>query len=492
MEEDEEEGKMSYVVNGSKTTLLGSWDEENIAQLLATAEKHRRGGHGGDGAEAAAESEEDVKQPGENGEDDDDDSPCWHWQNLPESQAYSLYLLRWETELQLELGHSISSMIRSLGASAVQDVLSVTVLTTLAVAAFWPVLLLQLTSIIDNLWTIAVERADLAGKELARALLNREHGSRPVTLVGYSMGARVIFSCLRELAHQLHQDINFYEEEVEPVPGSVDASAEDGECAVQPNANADDSDELTLSGINESSAVPTAKEEASTPRTYTSSISNAGSSLFRMVRNTTSSIASTTSNVVSSAASTASSAFTSSSSDASRQAADGKVKSATDSPNPQKNALRGLIEHVVLLGAPVSHKSRVWGAARELVSGRIINGYSTRDMVLAVVYRYQRFQMAVSGVSPVEGEGAEGIENIDLSDIVEKVSCCLKRMHVYSVVVLYANECWFLMQHTDYGQKLPQILREIDLLGLRKSADLRVLSTMTTSETEEIRGTVEL
>jgi hypothetical protein len=48
------------------------------------------------------------------------------------------------------------------------------------------------------------------------------------------------------------------------------------------------------------------------------------------------------------------------------------------------------------------------------------------------------------------------------------------------------------MQHTDYGQKLPQILREIDLLGLRKSADLRVLSTMTTSETEEIRGTVEL
>eukprot|EP01033_Poteriospumella_lacustris_P003161 gene3161-2326_t len=241
MEEDEEEGKMSYVVNGSKTTLLGSWDEENIAQLLATAEKHRRGGHGGDGtAEAATESQEDAKQPGKNSEDEDDDSPCWHWQNLPESQAYSLYLLRWETELQLELGHSISSMIRSLGASAVQDVLSVTVLTTLAAAAFWPVLLLQLTSIIDNLWTIAVERADLAGKELARALLNREHGSRPVTLVGYSMGARVIFSCLRELAHQLHQDINFYEEEVEAVPGSVNASAEDDECAVQPNANADD------------------------------------------------------------------------------------------------------------------------------------------------------------------------------------------------------------------------------------------------------------
>lgn len=100
-----------------------------------------------------------------------------------------------------------------------QDVLSVTVLTTLAAAAFWPVLLLQLTSIID---TIAIERADQAGKELALALSNSEHGSRPVTLVGYSLGARVIFSCLRELAFQLNQDVNIYEDDAKIVNEQCD------------------------------------------------------------------------------------------------------------------------------------------------------------------------------------------------------------------------------------------------------------------------------
>jgi pimeloyl-ACP methyl ester carboxylesterase len=35
---------------------------------------------------------------------------------------------------------------------------------------------------------------------LLQALLERPQGSRPVTLVGYSLGCRVIFECLKELA----------------------------------------------------------------------------------------------------------------------------------------------------------------------------------------------------------------------------------------------------------------------------------------------------
>lgn len=53
---------------------------------------------------------------------------------------------------------------------------------------------------IDGTWTLAVERSDAAGKELARSLLFSRAGRRPVTLVGYSFGARAIYACLKELA----------------------------------------------------------------------------------------------------------------------------------------------------------------------------------------------------------------------------------------------------------------------------------------------------
>eukprot|EP00562_Extubocellulus_spinifer_P031274 CAMPEP_0178713882 /NCGR_PEP_ID=MMETSP0699-20121125/19711_1 /TAXON_ID=265572 /ORGANISM="Extubocellulus spinifer, Strain CCMP396" /LENGTH=169 /DNA_ID=CAMNT_0020362847 /DNA_START=35 /DNA_END=540 /DNA_ORIENTATION=+ len=44
-------------------------------------------------------------------------------------------------------------------------------------------------------------RADEAGVELAKALLQSEE-HKPITLVGYSFGARIIYSCLKELARR--------------------------------------------------------------------------------------------------------------------------------------------------------------------------------------------------------------------------------------------------------------------------------------------------
>lgn len=49
---------------------------------------------------------------------------------------------------------------------------------------------------------MSVLRADKAGVLLADALLSGSHGDRPVTLVGASLGARVVFSCLEELARR--------------------------------------------------------------------------------------------------------------------------------------------------------------------------------------------------------------------------------------------------------------------------------------------------
>ena len=47
---------------------------------------------------------------------------------------------------------------------------------------------------------MAVDRADKAGVLLATALLERQHGHRPVTLIGWSCGARLVFACLEELS----------------------------------------------------------------------------------------------------------------------------------------------------------------------------------------------------------------------------------------------------------------------------------------------------
>ena len=62
-----------------------------------------------------------------------------------------------------------------------------------------PVVLTKLSYLLDNPWSVSLDRANAAGLILADSLINRNLGVRPVTLVGYSLGARVIYSCLREL-----------------------------------------------------------------------------------------------------------------------------------------------------------------------------------------------------------------------------------------------------------------------------------------------------
>lgn len=63
-----------------------------------------------------------------------------------------------------------------------------------------PVVLTKLSYLLDNPWSVSLDRASAAGLILADSLMHRNLGVRPVTLVGYSLGARVIYSCLRELA----------------------------------------------------------------------------------------------------------------------------------------------------------------------------------------------------------------------------------------------------------------------------------------------------
>ena len=46
----------------------------------------------------------------------------WDWRELHIADSYELYLLKWETKLQLELGSSILSLLRSLTDAVVEKV----------------------------------------------------------------------------------------------------------------------------------------------------------------------------------------------------------------------------------------------------------------------------------------------------------------------------------------------------------------------------------
>jgi hypothetical protein len=299
------------------------------------------------------------------------------WTELKESEVFELCLLRWETQIQLEMGNSIRELVKGLGSTAVQNVLAATVLTAVASAVLFPVLLvrsafyvlffcssdhivaffyfvfasvrfpfifffflsfysccwvsfqMQLTSVIDNSWVLAVETADAAGKELAQALLNRSSGMRPVTLVGFSFGARVIYSCLRELAVQT---------------GELDERVVEAELSEEKTGTLPEAEETVSESRKEEQAIRESDSER-------------GSGLL-----------------------------------SSSQKAAGSVKgekesTATTVPKLSKLEVKSLIQDVVLLGAPINSKSRSWKSIRSIVSGRVINGYSQLDLVLGLVYR---------------------------------------------------------------------------------------------------------
>jgi pimeloyl-ACP methyl ester carboxylesterase len=191
------------------------------------------------------------------------------------------FALRFELEALMNIGNSLTSMVTSAAwGFARSEIIKRTVFATLA-AGLWPLALLKVGRVIDNPWSVASSRASKAGEVLADALMNKAQGERPVTLIGYSLGARVIYTCLQKLAERK--------------------------------------------------------------------------------------------------------AF-------------------------------GLVETVVLIGAPAPSTSAEWRAMRTVASGRVVNVYSTNDYILAFLYRSSSIQYGVAGLQAIAG--VKGVENVDVSDLV--------------------------------------------------------------------------
>ena len=113
------------------------------------------------------------------------------------------YTIAWEKSLLLQLNSSAKEFQLGLAKKGAGEVLKKTAMASLMTAVAIPSTMLSLSDIIDEKWTLAAERADEAGILLAQSLLDSDAGHRPVSLVGFSFGARIILSCIQELArHQ--------------------------------------------------------------------------------------------------------------------------------------------------------------------------------------------------------------------------------------------------------------------------------------------------
>lgn len=113
-----------------------------------------------------------------------------------------IYSVLWEPEMLTSMGDTINILATEALTQGLQQVLGSTILIGLMAALQLPVVLTKLAYLIDNPWTVSLDRANSAGLILADSLIDRNLGTRPITFVGYSLGSRVIFSCLRELARK--------------------------------------------------------------------------------------------------------------------------------------------------------------------------------------------------------------------------------------------------------------------------------------------------
>jgi hypothetical protein len=249
----------------------------------------------------------------------------WDWKM---TFGGEMYTVKWESELLKRICDCFIDLARDVVSGATKQILKQTVFHTLLAAVVWPSYLLSAADMIDGDWTLAVERADEAGKLLAKTLLFSRAGRRPVTLVGYSFGARIIYSCLKELAR--------YQEEWETYQELQEEKETGGQV-----------DEARLARYQH------------------------------------------------------------------------KMKGMREPAS--------VVEDAVLMGLPNHLSLASWRACRQIVPGRLVNCYSSRDLILSLMFQAKRF----SGGSFSAGMGSilkpvcgtcpvlePGIENIDCSDLI--------------------------------------------------------------------------
>ncbi|KAK7228873.1 hypothetical protein V2G26_001043 [Clonostachys chloroleuca] len=120
-------------------------------------------------------------------------------------QQTETYTLRWDMATLLNLGNSLETVILSSAWGVSKKEVKTRTIFKCLLESDWPGSLLKVSKIIDNPWNVGLVRAEKAGGMLADAIMRHKfQGDRPVSLVGYSLGARAIYCCLMVLAERRH------------------------------------------------------------------------------------------------------------------------------------------------------------------------------------------------------------------------------------------------------------------------------------------------
>ncbi|KAI0459007.1 DUF726-domain-containing protein [Xylaria acuta] len=114
----------------------------------------------------------------------------------------------------------------------------------------------------------------------------------------------------------------------------------------------------------------------------------------------------------------------------------------------------GIVENVVLFGAPCPSEIRVWTAMKSIVMGRLINVYSKNDYLLGFLYRTCAWNFGIAGLQPIEG--VPRVENVDLSDAI--TNHLDYQYHIGSVLL---RLCW---EDLDSGEINKEMSKRPDLI----------------------------
>jgi hypothetical protein len=182
-------GATTMVATAGEVEAKGKeWEAEMIDAVEQEEEEEEEEDEGGMGESRFSESSWEELEVQTSG---------WWREVVPSGEEH---VLIWETRMLAQLHKGMREFVwNEASRYAIDELIKHTALAGLTTAAALPMTVLDAARKLDNPWQMAVFHAQEAGQLLANVLLSRPQGSRPITLLGYSMGARVIFHCLEAL-----------------------------------------------------------------------------------------------------------------------------------------------------------------------------------------------------------------------------------------------------------------------------------------------------